>query len=730
MFKLLRLTTTLLFSIVLGVNLQVMAADNDNDEADAVKQAVPSADQGDKKSPKQPEQLEDITVQATRVDKSLYAIPAAVGVVNKDDIQLGRQQLGLDESLNKIPGLFMQNRYNFNQDLSISIRGFGKRSSFGVRGLRIYVDGIPNTLPDGQGNIDSIDIGSTERMEVIRGPSSSLYGAAAGGVINLFTENGPVDAPYVEGNAMAGSYDFSKLQVKTGGQFKNLNYLLNVSHLDYDGYRDHAKIERTLLNSKFRYDIDSTSDLTFTVNILDKPIANDPGGLCKKTSAFCVGLEPDRKAAQRNNIRFDAEETAEQQQLGITYRKSIGEYHEITARNYYLFRDFNGKLPIGPPLAVGGIIELDRFFTGGGLQYSYSAPLFDHRNRLTTGFDIDAQMDERKNFDNTLGTPTTTLRLDQNEDVSSWGVYLQNDFGITDALNLDFGIRYDEVKFDFSDHFLSDGDQSGAPEFSEWSPQAGLLWKLRDAINFYGNISTSFETPTVREFAAPTGPGGFNSTLTAQTSTNYEIGVKGLLPGRTSYQLSLFRIDTADELLPAGENAGGSVFFTNAGKTRRLGVEAGTTIRLLTGLDLTLAYTYSDFEFEKLVVNGMSFTGEQIPGIPEQTGYAEVAYFAPSGLFGMFDAQYVDKIYVNNAFLSNTGALVPQGAFAEDYTVLNFRAGYTAQMGNTEFTPFFAVNNLTGQKYTGNVRVNEGNLRFYEAAPELNVFVGFSLNFH
>ena len=724
----LRITTVLIFSTVPGVNLQVMAADNDYGETDeAVQQAETPEVKGDRKSPKQPEQLEDITVQATRVDKSLYEVPAAVGYVNKDDIQFGRQQLGLDESLNKIPGLFMQNRYNFNQDLSISIRGFGKRSSFGVRGLRIYVDGIPNTLPDGQGNIDSIDIGSTDRMEVIRGPSSSLYGAAAGGVINLYTEDGPMDGPFVEGDALTGSYDFSRFQVKTGGQFKNLNYLVNVSRLDYDGYRDHAKIERTLLNSKFRYEIDTTSDLTFTANVLDKPIADDPGGLTR------AQYEADRRQAQFNNsgIRFDAGETAAQQQFGIAYRKTIGEYHEIRARNYYLFRDFDAKLPVGPPITTGGIIELNRFFTGGGLLYSYSAPLSGHKNRLTMGLDIDAQMDERKTFDNALGTPTSNLRLNQEEDVSSWGIYLQNDFSITDKLSLGMGVRYDEVKFDFTDYFLSDGDQSGSPKFEEWSPQAGVLWKLHDAINVYGNISTSFETPTTREFAAPPpgGPGGFNSSLVPQTSTNYEIGVKGFLPGHASYQLALFRIDTMDEILPAGTNFG-STYFANTGETRRIGVEAGTTFRLLPGLEVTLTYTYSDFEFKKLVVNGLSFAGEKIPGIPEQTGYAEIAYFTPSGFFGVFDAQYADKIYVNNAFIrSNPTALVPQADFAGDYAVLNFRAGYTARMGNTEVTPFFAINNLTNRKYVGNVRVNEGNARFFEAAPELNIFAGISINF-
>ncbi len=689
-----------------------------------------------KKTAKQAEKLEDITVQATRVDKSLYEIPASVGYVGKDDIQFGRQQLGLDESLIKIPGLWMPNRYNFNQDLSISIRGFGKRSTFGIRGVKIYVDGIPNTLPDGQGGIDTIDIGSTDRMEVIRGPASSLYGAAAGGVINIYTEDGPVDTPFIEGRATMGSHDFSKFQLKTGGQKDRLNYLVNLSRFNLDGYRDHSKIENTLLNSKFRYDIDATSDFTLTVSVLDKPIADDPGGLCKTSTvgSICTGVTPDRTAAQRNNTgaRFDAGETVEQQQFGLLYRKSIGAKHELTARNYYQFRDFHAKLPNGPPVTPsGGMIELDRFFLGGGLQNAYTDTFFGHQNRLTVGVDVDSQMDERKNFDNLLGA-MGPLALDQDEDVFSWGVFLQNEFSITDNLELTLGVRYDEVEFEFTDYFLTDFDQSGAAKFSEWSPQAGLLWKAHAAINLFGNVSTSFETPSTREFAAPAGPGGFNTALTAQTSINYEIGVKGLLPGRTSYELSIFRIDTQDELLPAGTNDGGSVFFTNTGETERNGVEAGLIFRPLPGLDVTLNYTYSDFEFTKLVVPGLgggSFAGEKIPGIPEQMGFAEIAYFAPSGFYGILDFQYVDKVYTNNAYRRNSGALVPQGDAADDYTLLNFRMGYTTNIGDTVFTPFFGINNITNQKYIGNIRVNEGNVRFFEPAPELNVFAGISLTF-
>ena len=660
------------------------------------------------------EKLGDITVEATRVDKSLYEIPASVGAVDKDDIQFGRQQLGLDESLNQIPGIFMQNRHNFNQDLSISIRGFGI-AEFGIRGVKVYVDGIPGTLPDGQGGIDNIDIGSIDRMEVIRGPSSSLYGTASGGVINIYTEDGPT-VPFVEGRATVGSFDFSLFQVKAGGQKENINYMVSASRLNYDGFRPHSQTERNLLNSKFRWDIDNTSSLTLTANVLDKPIAEDPGSVNRAQYKSSYG------SARAQNITYDAEETADQQQFGLVYRKNFGTKHEFIARNYYVFREFDNKLPFGAPFSAGGMVSLDRFFTGGGLQYSYSDSILGHRNRLTIGFDIDSQMDERKNYQNQFGK-SGPLSLDQDEDVFSWGAFLQNEFSITDYLELTFGVRYDEVEFDFTDHFLSDGtDDSGNLKFDEWSPQVGLLWKIHDAINLYGSISTSFETPTSTEFTPPSGTSGFNSGLGAQTATNYEIGVKGVLPNRLSYQLSVFRADVSNELLPAGTNVDlGSLFFNNAGESERFGLEAGLTYRLLPGLDITLAYTYSDFEFETFIDPTIpaDYSGNKIPGAPQHFGNAEIAYYHPSGFYGAFDVQAVDQIYVDNA---NSDA-------AEGYAVANFRAGYTTYFGDTEFTPFFGVNNIFDREYVGNVRINDSFGRFFDPAPELNVFAGIALTF-
>jgi iron complex outermembrane receptor protein len=476
--------------------------------------------------------------------------------------------------------------------------------------------------------------------------------------------------------------------------------------MNYEGYRDHSKIERTMFNSKFRYDIDDSSDLTITANVLDKPIGDDPGGLTR------AQFEANPRQAQFANRLFDAGETVDQQQFGLLYRKAFNPNHEIIARNYHVIREFDNKVP-------GNSVTLDRYFLGGGLQYNYTDQFFGHNNRLVVGFDIDSQMDTRKNFNNTAGA-IGALRLHQDEDVSSWGIFLQNEFAITENLELNFGARYDEVKFDFTDYFLVDGDGSGELKFEEWSPQAGLLWKVHEAVNVYGLVSTSFETPTSTEFVNPTGGGGFNQTLSPQSATNYEIGIKGLLPGRTSYQLSVFTMDVTNEILPAGINPAGNTFFNNAGETSRTGVEAAVTFRPLPGLDVSIAYTYSAFEFETFTTPaGVSFAGNHIPGVPEQFGYIEVAYFAPSGFYAAFDTQVVDQVFVNNA---NSDA-------AEHYFISNMRMGYTTNIGDTEFTPFFGVNNIFNRKYIGNVRVNEGNLRFFEPAPELNVFAGISLTF-
>ena len=335
-------------------------------------------------------ELDEIVVTATRMETSLRNSSRSITVINQDRIQNGTQQLSLDESLVGVPGLYIQNRYNFAQDLRLSLRGFGSRSSFGIRGIKIYVDGIPETLPDGQAGVDSIDIGSTKRIEILRGPASSLYGNASGGVIAIETELGE-DSPFVETTFAGGDLGYKKYQLKTGGKIDEANYLINIAKQQYNGYRSHSETEGTLINGKFRLPLNSMDDLLISFNLTDQPIANDPGGINSDQVAS------DRSSARDKNIQYDSGESLNQKRVGFVYNRKR-ESGNLQIKNYYVFRDFSNKLPF----TDGGSVRLDRFFYGFGAQYSLGNVLPDNI-KVTLGFDIDRQDDDRKRFDNDDG---------------------------------------------------------------------------------------------------------------------------------------------------------------------------------------------------------------------------------------------------------------------------------------------------------------------------------------
>lgn len=653
-------------------------------------------------------ELEVIIVKATRIEQPLDHTPWSVSVIGKDEIQTGKQQLGLDESLNRVPGVFMQNRYNFAQDLRIAIRGFGARAAFGIRGIRIYVDGIPATLPDGQGGVDNIDIGSADNIEVLRGPASSLYGTAAGGVINITTENGPYE-PFVEGRFSFGDYGFEKTQLKTGGQAGALNYLVNLSHMSMDGYRVQSETENTLFNSRLNYEINEDSSLTAIINAVDSPEANDPGALTAGQAAV------DPEAARDVNLTYDAGEALSQQQAGFIYRNSFAPGHEIILRNYYVWRDFENQLPF----TAGGVVAFTRFYLGGGAQYNWTGDLLGRRNRFSVGFDIDSQGDHRRRFDNNNGI-RGLLVFNQLENVDSIGVFLQDIYQLSDRISMTLGLRYDDIGFDVEDQYLADGNDSGSISFDEFSPSFALLWSPIESINLYGRIATSFETPTTTEFANPTGSGGFNSALKPQTATSYEIGMKGKLHDKVHYDISLFTMDVNDELVPFEVPVfTDKDFFRNAGKSTRKGLESSVTIELLPELTTTLSYTWSDFEFDRYTTPSGTYNGNEIPGIPRHQFYGEIAYKHPNGLYLYWDIQTVSRYYADDA----------NSAVNPAYVVSNFRAGYEGIFGNWRLGPFVGFNNLFDESYNGNVRINSFGGRYYEPAPGFNTYGGVSVRY-
>ena len=651
--------------------------------------------------------LDEIVVTATMIERTLNNVPAAVSVVGEDQIQFARQQLALDEALDRVPGLFMQNRYNFAQDLRVSIRGFGARAQFGIRGVKVLVDGIPETLPDGQGSVDAIDLGATSQIEVIRGPSSSMYGNASGGVISIVSE-GAGATPFAEARLSSGSYGFDKLQFKTGGQTDKLNYLVSLSDMEYDGWRAQSRAVSKQLTGRFDLDLGKRRDLLTIVNYTDQPQSDDAGGI----TAALAATNP--RAAWPANVTFDAGEALTQTRIGFVYSMPVGSRGSIKARNYYAWRDFSNLLPV----QSGGSVDLTRKFGGGGLTYSYDGIWLDRPDKLVAGFDFDDQNDDRLRYDNLQGV-RGALTFDQNEHVTSHGAFVQNELSLSPKVRLSLGTRFDNVEFKVTDHFLSDGNDSGDASFDRTSPMVGVVFDVAKQLNLYATYSSSFETPTTTEFNKPDGTGGFNQNLKPQIARNLEVGIRGSLREKQRYEISVFRINVDNELIPFEvPSSPGRNYYQNAGKSARKGVEFSWVSKPTDRLEATLSYTYSDFTFTDFVdASGHNFDGNVIPGTAKNVLFGELTYRS-----GNWFASG-ELLYASSQFGDNGNAVSVDG-----YTLGNLRLGYDAEIGDLSVSPFLGVNNVFSETYTANVRLNPFGGRYFEPGPPRNGYAGVTVN--
>ncbi|MEQ9003735.1 MAG: TonB-dependent receptor [Pseudomonadales bacterium] len=652
--------------------------------------------------------IEEMVVQSTRIAQQELLLPLAVSVVDERDIQLGRQQLGIDEALNRVPGLFFQNRYNFNQDLRISIRGFGAQAQFGIAGIHLTVDDIPITTPDGTAQVDDLDMASMGRIEVVRGPAGALYGTSAGGAINMYTET-PAERPYTEVRAMAGAYDTRKYQLKTSGTRGRLGYVGSVHHLDAEGFRDYSAVESTAFNGKLVYDVDPTLSVTAVAGGVHSPKAEDPGAL---TPAELAAGPRDR--ARAANVQCRVDEQVDQLRGGIVVDKSFNESHGLRLRAYGQTRDFEARLPC--PFV--GHTAFDRAFLGAGAEYAFTGSWAGRPLRLVLGAEITDQEDDRQRWSANGQGVRGPLTEDILELVDTASVYALAELAVTDDLLLSLGGRYIDVDFELKDQFVGGTDLSDGLTFSEFTPMAGVLYALRDGVNVYASVSTSFETPTFAQLGDLTGP-GINTDLEAQSSTNYEIGVKGSVDGRWRYGAAVFRIELDEQLVPF--EVGGDVFYRNAGRTTREGIELNAEYRLSEAWSLIAAYTVNDFRFDDFTVGGTVLDGNDNPGIPRSHGFFEVAYTRPDGWYAFWDVLHVGRMYADDA---NSPA-----ARVDAYRVSNLRGGRRFELAGMQANVFLGINNLFDEDYFGNVRINQSFNRFFEPAPDRHVYGGFSLRF-
>ncbi|EXB01646.1 tonB dependent receptor family protein [Acinetobacter sp. 1295259] len=669
--------------------------------------------------------LPTLHVEATRTDTTYLQTPASVFRIDAPQVDTS-SQVNLTEVVKGVPSLQIRNRENYAQDLQLSMRGFGARSTFGVRGIRLYVDGIPATMPDGQGQTSNIDLSSLDHVEVLTGPFSSLYGNSSGGTILTSTKEGQ-GKDSIELSYSGGSHDKSRAGLVLQGGAKGANepsYVISSSYFDTDGYREHSGAEKVLNNAKLSWDLDDGSKINWITNYV-KIHADDPQGLTH--DQWNANPKQQVPFLKQFNVRKDIEQT----QTGVTWSKPINDKNELYAMAYLGNRQVTQyqSIPKSTQDAsinhAGGVIDFERDYYGADFRWTGKELL--PNTTLSVGVALDAMDEDRKGFENfnlVNGQPSYGVKgnLRRDEDNTLWNIdpYLQASWQFLPTWRLDTGVRYSNVHYKSKDNYLSNGDDSGKTDYSKVLPSAALSWQILPELMAYVSYAKGFETPTFTEMAyRPDGESGFNFDLTASTSNTYETGLKSQNQ-LGDFTLAVFQTKTKDDIVSAG-NSNGRSTFRNADKTLREGLEFGWNKKLWRDLTATASYTYLDATFDADIPALGSIaqisSGNAIPGIAKNQAYASLAWQPSHGLYGGGDVQYMDKVYVND---TNSDA-------APSYSVTSANVGYAWVMGDWKVNSFARVDNLFDKNYAGSVIVNDSTQpvgRYFEPADGRNWSAG------
>jgi iron complex outermembrane receptor protein len=644
-----------------------------------------------------------IVITGPRVPESSAQLPMSVDRLDSQQIRQGQLQVNLSESLDMLPGVNAQQRQNYAQDLQISVRGFGARSSFGVRGVRLYTDGIPATMPDGQGQVSHFDLGSAGRIEVLRGPFSALYGNSSGGVISLYTEDAPPDAS-VTVSATAGSLGLQRYALKAMGRPGGVNLVVNAAHFAIDGYREHSAAERNTLNAKAAWQLDSASKLTLVANAINMPDAQDPLGLTR------AQLTADPAQAGTNAIAYNTRKSVSQEQGGATYEHAFGTGDALVVlaygghRHTTQFQAILQSVQLARPTHPGGVIDLDRNYGGGDLHYSAQRALAGGSLQLTGGVSYDVLDEARKGYLNVSGEQLGVqgeLRRDETNDVYDLDEYLQAQWDSGERWLAMLGARNSLVDVSSHNHLAAAGSgDPGAVRYTAFTPVAGLTLRAAPKVNVYAAYGKGFETPTLSELAYRSTDGslpGLKFGLQPARSDNYELGAK-LTGPRLQATLAGFYIDTHDELAVLS-SSGGRTVYQNIVDTQRRGAELAMQAALPARLQLRLAYTW---------IEAVTATDKRLPAVPANTVYAALTWTHPSGNLSVtLEGLGRSRFYVNDA---NSDA-------AAGYAMLGLRCDLQQQRGAWRFSESVRVDNLGDRSYVGTVIVNESNARYFEPGP-------------
>jgi iron complex outermembrane receptor protein len=661
--------------------------------------------------------LDPLVVSGSRQASDSFSLPFSIDSVDRQQISDGQLGINASEALNRVPGLVVQNRQNYAQDLQISSRGFGARSAFGVRGIKLISDGIPASTADGQGQAATFNLDTAERIEVLRGPASTLYGSNAGGVVQVFSRD-PEGPPKVGAETIFGSDGLNKNHLSAEGANEKAGFLLDASRMDTDGYRDHSSARRDQTFAKLNLKPDADSKLALIYSSLEQNGTQDPLG--QTWEAY----KADPRSVTTNAEIYNTRKSIDHQQVGANYERYFGDA-TLQATAYTGKRSVIQYLsiPKGTPANNnfgGGVVAFDRRFYGGSLRWLQPVGDVD----LVFGLDYDQSEDDRQGYQNFVGNQLGVkgaLRRDEKDTATSLDPYAQATWKIGDW-TLQGGLRYSTVEIDVDDHYLVNGDDSGNRRYEQANPAVSLGYAFTPELNGYVSMGRGFETPTQGELAyAPNNVAGVNYNLDPSTSTQYELGLKALVGNATRVNAAIFQINTDDEIVVFA-NSNGRTSYQNAGRTQRRGFELGLESQLNDQWTANLAYTYLAAQYDSSFVSGTRTIDSRndLPGVPRTTLFAELNWQPLDGISTAVEGLYRSKVYVED---SNTAKPAPA------YSVFNWRARFEQQYGPWTVHQLVRLDNLLDREYVGSVIVGDSNSRYYEAAPGRSWYAGAGVSY-
>ncbi len=675
--------------------------------------------------------LEDVVTTSNRFEQKSFDAPASLQAVSREVIEDAGPQVNMSESLNRIPGVVALNRQNYAQDLQISIRGFGARTQFGVRGVRIIADGIPATIPDGQGQSATVSLTSTDRIEVLRGPLAQLYGNAAGGVIQTFTREAP-DRPELLIQGHTGSYGTNRTDWQYADKVGKFGLVADYSTFKTDGFRQNSQAERNQFNGKLTYQHNDQTKLDFIANIFDMPYANDPAGLNQATAL----TNPETSTRTQNQRKI-----IKQNQIGTVLTHAIDGVSKVGGRIYGGNREnthFNNVQGSSPNNSWVG---LERDYFGLGLNYSSKSIIMGKDTLWVAGFDFDKSTEVNQAGSATTNNADKTGTLTRNEDrlAQNTDFYAQANMLLNEKWSILGGARSTKVKLasaGLGGYTNAPIGSLGEVTFNAVNPVLGITYHATERMNIYANYGRGLETPTLAEMSYDLNLSNtFNTSLSASRSNHYETGMKWLPNNRSRVDFALYYVTTSNEIITA-KSDGVTAFTNSPGGTTRKGLELTYQNQFISSMKFNLTGTLIDAEFNdaftyNTTTRGVTTTnrvssGNKIPGIPNGMAYSSIQWSGTDfqrnkyrQVMGTLATFELTAAGANHS--SDTNA---QNLKAGGYSLYNLRLAHRVDINSMTLTGYGQLNNLSDKKYIGSMIV--GNAAPFEPAPGRNWMVGLN----